>query len=213
MVFSAAHFVQYFQSKVTRHDTKDLTWPKCPVAGRPGLLVWPEMPHMVLMLSHAWPSPLWAYNTFLYVLHLSLSLIHPFFSLPPHSILTHDPFYFHSILFASVLCHSVRFHVSPVISKCHGFMSDVLNLFTVWPCESLFPRPGSCALVTHDPGFVLFILGLPCILCSLVFPVCHLLCTAYSCSCARDGAPCTYLWLLLYLQFVYCISRVVPVHI
>ena len=62
-------------------------------------------------------------------------------------------------------------------------------------------------------AFVLFILGLPYISCSLVFPVCRFLCTIYSCACARDGAPCTYLWLPLYLQFVYCISRVALVYI
>ena len=108
-------------------------------------------------------------------------------------------------------CFSCFVKVAPAHCACHGFVSDISSLCTVWWYEFLFPCPGSCALVTHDPGFVLFILRLPCILYSLVFPVCHLLCTAFSCSCARDGAPCTYLWLLLYLQFVYCISWVAPV--
>ena len=103
---------------------------------------------------------------------------------------------------------SIAYHPQ---TDCHGFVSDVLNLFTVWLSESRFPRPGSCAFVTHDPGLVLFILGLPCISCSLVFPVCRFLCAAFGASCAGDGSPCTYLWLLLYLQFVYCISRVAPV--
>ena len=57
--------------KSHRHDTEDLMWPKRHMTGRPGPLVWPEIP--VWYFSRARPSPLWAYNTFSMILFVSLS--------------------------------------------------------------------------------------------------------------------------------------------
>ena len=65
---------------------------------------------MILMLSRAWPSPLWAYNTFSHVLQLSLSLLLIFLlfdSIPFHSIMPGDLFLCHLIPFDSFLLRSV----------------------------------------------------------------------------------------------------------
>ena len=48
-----AYLVWYFQSKVMRHDTGDFMWPKCPMTGWPGPLVWLETPCTILMTSRA----------------------------------------------------------------------------------------------------------------------------------------------------------------
>ena len=102
-----AYLVRFLSPKVMRHDTEDLMWPKRPMTGRPGPLVQPDASCTILTFSRAWPSPLWAYNTFSYVLCLSFSSDSSLFlSLLSHSTLTCDPFHsiwFHSLLFSVVL--------------------------------------------------------------------------------------------------------------
>ena len=75
------------------------------------------------IFSHAWPSPLWTYNTFSHLSCLSLSIIHPFFSVPFCSIIPRDLFYslrFISILFSLVLSVSI-------------FACDLTNLLVYKP--------------------------------------------------------------------------------
>ena len=72
-----------------------------------GPLVQPRFPVRYLADSHAWPSPLWAYNAFSYVLFLSFRLASSVFhSIPLYSI----PFYhaFDLIHFYSILFDSLR---------------------------------------------------------------------------------------------------------
>ena len=88
-----------------------------------GPLVRPRSPIRYLVDSRAWPSPLWAYNTFSYVLLLSFRLTLspcsiPFCSIPFHkaSLTSSVSIRFYSILFESFLRHSSRFRILLVIS-------------------------------------------------------------------------------------------------
>jgi hypothetical protein len=78
---------------------------------RPGPLARPRSPYVVYD-SRAWPSPLWAYNTFSYVPRLS-----PLSHSRLHSITLCNLLHCRSIPFDSCLCRSVWFYVSLVISK------------------------------------------------------------------------------------------------
>ena len=92
-----------------------------PMAERLGPLVWPRFPVQYLADSRAWPSPLWAYNTFSPILFLSFGLRSLLFhSIPFYSISFHDAsdfVYFCSILFYSLRLVSLRFYVLLVISE------------------------------------------------------------------------------------------------
>ena len=66
------------------------------MTGQPGPLARPDLASMILTFSRAWPSPLWAYNTFSYVLCLSLFITH----LVPFSLFRFYSLRFDSIRFA-----------------------------------------------------------------------------------------------------------------
>ena len=93
--------------------------PKGPMTDWPGPLVRPRCPVRYPADSRAWPSPLWAYNTFSHILFLSFRLASSLCSIPFHSIAPLISFAstrFYSILFDPFPCYSLRFHVSLVIS-------------------------------------------------------------------------------------------------
>ena len=93
------------------------------MTGRLGPLVRPRFSIRYLVDSRARPSPLWAYNTFSYVLFLSLSPYRLlFYSLRFHSIAPLTSFtsiLFSSILFDPFLRYSLRFYASPEIPESH----------------------------------------------------------------------------------------------
>ena len=60
--------------KVVEHDTEDLTRPKRPVTDWPGPLARLRLPVRCLF-SRAWPSPLWAYNTFSRIFYVLLNVL------------------------------------------------------------------------------------------------------------------------------------------
>ena len=106
--------------KVTRHDTRDLMWPKSH-----DWLAWStcstKISGMVFFASCTWPSPLWAYTTFLLLLwpsppHLFYSILFPVLlvtiSIPFHSLR------FHSIWFSLFLCSLVTSWTSCYINCC-----------------------------------------------------------------------------------------------
>ena len=98
---------------------------KSPMTDWFGPLVRPRFLVRYLADSRAWPSPLWAYNTFSYVLFLSFQPASPlcyilFHSTPFHSItplISLTSIRFYSIPFDSFLCYSLRLYVSLVISE------------------------------------------------------------------------------------------------
>ena len=93
---------------------------KSPMTDWLGPLVRPRSPVRYLADSRAWPSPLWAYNTFSYVLSLSPRLTMSFYSILFHSatpLSSYVSILFHSILFDLFPRYSSRFYVSFVISE------------------------------------------------------------------------------------------------
>ena len=119
--------VRYLWSEVTRHDTEDLMWPKHHMTDWLSPLAWLDLPCTILALSHTWPSPLWAYSTFLYLLCLSISLIHLF---PLCSVLFYFDLWFLLsllILFISIPFHSVDFYVLLVISQVSTYINHCTN--------------------------------------------------------------------------------------
>ena len=100
---------------------------KSPTTDRPGPLVSAEISGTMSHVSRAWPSPLWACNTFSYVLLLSFRLVSfpystPFHSVPfhpsPRTLMTSSTSVrFYSILFCLPLYRSPKFHSSLVISE------------------------------------------------------------------------------------------------
>ena len=98
---------------------------KSPVTDRLGPLVRPRFPTWYLADSRAWPSPLWAYNTFSIILFFSLRLVSlpilfystPFYSIA--SLISFASIRFHLIPFDSFLFYSLRLDISLVISGSH----------------------------------------------------------------------------------------------
>jgi hypothetical protein len=100
---------------------------KSPTTDRPGPPVSAEISGTMSHVSRAWPSPLWAHNTFSYVLlpscrPVSFPYSIPFYSVPfhpsPRTPMTSSiSIRFYSILFRLPLCLSPKFHSSLVISE------------------------------------------------------------------------------------------------
>ena len=86
-------------------DPKGVSWP----IGLIHLL--DQISSMVLFISCAWPSPLWAYTVFSQLPCLSLPFTHPFFSILFCSLLCSWPLPIYSICFTSVLFDSLHFYV------------------------------------------------------------------------------------------------------
>ena len=63
------------------------------MTGQPSPLARPDLFSTMLTFSRAWPSPLWAYNTFSYVLCLSLRITH---------LVLFSSFRFYSLRFDSI---------------------------------------------------------------------------------------------------------------
>ena len=97
---------------------------KSPMIDRLGPLARPRSPTRYLVDSRAWPSPLWAYNTFSYVLFLSTRF--PLCSILFHSVsaYAYDLTCLHSIPFDSLLL------VSPLFSEVPSLARDLrLSLY------------------------------------------------------------------------------------
>jgi hypothetical protein len=85
-----------------------------------GPLVQPRFPLRYLTDSRAWPSPLWAYNTFSYVLFLSFDSRRPYVlfpSVPFYSTMPLTSFTSIAILFDSFRLVSPLFFTVPCLAR------------------------------------------------------------------------------------------------